>query len=41
MSLKSKLENAFPPGQAAGAFFLSVALWGVAFGCFQSVVTTI
>ena len=38
MSLKSKIENAFPPGKAAGAFFLSVALWGVAFGCFQSVV---
>ena len=37
-NFKSKLESAFPPGRAAGAFFLSVALWGVAFGCFQSVV---
>ena len=38
MSIKSKLESAFPPGKAAGAFFLSVALWGVAVGCFQSVM---
>ena len=38
MSFKSKLESALPPGKSAGAFFLSVALWGVAFGCFQAVM---
>ena len=38
MSFKSKLESAFPPGKSAGASFLSVALWGVAFGCFQAVM---
>ena len=38
MSFKSKLEGAFPPGKSAGAFFLSIALWGVAFGCFQAVM---
>ena len=36
--LKNKFDSAFPPGRGAGAFFLSVALWGVAFGCFQAVV---
>lgn len=36
--LKNKFDSAFPPGKGAGAFFLSVALWGVAFGCFQAVV---
>ncbi len=36
--LKEKFNAAFPPGGAAGPFFLSVAIWGVAFGCFQAVV---
>ena len=35
---KTRLAAAFPPGRSAGAFFLSVALWGVAFGCFQAVM---
>ena len=35
---RSRLAAAFPPGRSAGAFFLSVALWGVAFGCFQAVM---
>ena len=36
--IKERFNSAFPPGKGAGAFFASVALWGVAFGCFQSVV---
>ena len=36
--LREKFNAAFPPGGAAGPFFLSVAIWGVAFGCFQAVV---
>ena len=36
--LRNRLAAAFPPGRSAGAFFLSVALWGVAFGCFQAVM---
>ena len=35
---RTRLAAAFPPGRSAGAFFLSVALWGVAFGCFQAVM---
>ena len=38
MDLKSRIESAFPPGRAAGAFFLSIALWGIASGCFQAVM---
>ena len=38
MTLFKKLDAVFVPGKGAGAFFLSIALWGVAFGCFQSVV---
>ena len=38
MNLKDKLACAFLPGRGAGAFFVSIALWGIAFGCFQSVV---
>lgn len=37
-AFREKLAQSFPPGRGAGAFFLSVALWGVAFGCFQAVV---
>lgn len=35
---RTKLAATFPPGRSAGAFFLSIALWGVAFGCFQAVM---
>ena len=38
MQLFRKLDTVFESGKGAGAFFLSIALWGVAFGCFQSVV---
>ena len=38
MTLLKKLDAVFVSGKGAGAFFLSIALWGVAFGCFQSVV---